>query len=115
MRARFEKNFTVHRWFDLPNQDKFVAQHGSAVMAIATDGHYGVPDNLFTRLPDLKIVSSYGVGYDAIDVATAPQHNIAVAHTPDVLNDEVANNAIMLWLALSRRLIAAEAWTCSSD
>ena len=75
-----------------------------------TDGHWGVPDNLMERLTNLEIVSSYGVGYDAIDADFAASKNIVVTHTPEVLNNEVADTAIMLWLAVYRKLIQADRW-----
>jgi lactate dehydrogenase-like 2-hydroxyacid dehydrogenase len=60
-------------------------------------------------------VSSYGVGYDAIDADDAAARGILVSHTPNVLNDEVADTAIMLWLATSRRLIQADKWARSGQ
>ena len=38
----------------------------------------------------LKVISNFGVGYDAIDAVEAAKRGIIVAHTPDVLNDEVS-------------------------
>jgi lactate dehydrogenase-like 2-hydroxyacid dehydrogenase len=55
------------------------------------------------------------VGYDAIDVAAAAARGVIVTHTPEVLNDEVANTAILLWLAVSRRLVPADRWVRSGD
>jgi lactate dehydrogenase-like 2-hydroxyacid dehydrogenase len=43
-------------------------------------------------------------------VNAALQRGITVSHTPGVLNDEVANTAIMLWLAVSRQLVGADAY-----
>ena len=47
---------------------------------------------LMDRLPNLRIISSLGVGYDKIDVAAAKARGILVTHTPDVLNADVANS-----------------------
>ena len=71
MKNRFDALFDVHVWFDQQDQDAFVDTHGAHVVGISTDGHWGVPDNLLARLPNLKVVSSYGVGYDAIDANDA--------------------------------------------
>ena len=49
-----------------------------------------------------------GVGVDAIDVAHACGKGITVTYTPDVLNDEVANLAIGLLLAVSRGIVRAD-------
>ena len=49
-----------------------------------------------------------GVGYDGVDVAAAKQRGIVVTHTPDVLNDDVADLAIGLMLACARQLPQAD-------
>jgi len=52
----------------------------------------------------LKIISRWGVGYDAIDVVAATRHGIVVAYTPGLLNDAVADYAFALLAALARRV-----------
>ena len=49
-----------------------------------------------------------GVGYDGIDVAAAKARGVVVTHTPDVLNDDVADLAIGLMLCAARQLPAAD-------
>ena len=58
---------------------------------------------LIDCLPDLKIIASFGVGYDGVDAAHAASRNVIVTNTPDVLNDDVANMAVTLLLTCSRR------------
>ena len=58
------------------------------------------------RLPNAKVISNYGVGYDGVDADYAAKKGIVVTHTPSVLDDEVANTAILLLLATDRRLVA---------
>lgn len=115
MAARLAAGFEVARLFDRPDRAAFLAAEGAGIVAVVTDGHWGVPPEVMAALPDLKVISSYGVGYDAIDAAAAAARGILVAHTPDVLNDEVADTAILLWLAVSRRLLAADRWVRSGD
>jgi len=50
------------------------------------------------KLPKLEFVSSFGVGYDNVDVKYAAAHGITVTNTPDVLNEEVADTALGLLL-----------------
>ena len=73
------------------------------VAGLATHGW--APVDLMDRLPKLKLVSSFGVGYDGIAADHAAAKGIIVTHTPNVLNDDVANTAIMLTLATMRRLV----------
>jgi lactate dehydrogenase-like 2-hydroxyacid dehydrogenase len=72
-----------------------------------------VPRELIAQLPKLEIVSVFGVGYDGVDVAAARERGIAVTHTPNVLNDEVADLAMALVLAVSRRLVEADRYVRS--
>lgn len=53
---------------------------------------------------DLKIISRWGVGFDAIDMEAATEQGIIVANTPNLLNDAVADYAFGLLLGLARRL-----------
>lgn len=51
----------------------------------------------------LKVVSTFGVGYDNIDVAAATERRIVVTNTPDVLVNATADVAFGLILAAGRR------------
>lgn len=78
------------------------------IRAIAAQGETRVTDELMAKLPALKLISVMGVGYDGIDVAAAKRRGVMVTHTPDVLNDEVADTAIGLMLCAARQLPAAD-------
>jgi glyoxylate reductase len=54
---------------------------------------------------NLKVVSTYSVGYDHIDVDFATKLGVYVSNTPDVLTDATADLTMALMLALSRRLV----------
>lgn len=112
MTERLAAEFEVTRLFDLPEAGRreYLKTHGPEFVAVVTDGHWGVPADVFNALPNLKVISSYGVGYDSIDASGAAERGILVSHTPDVLNDEVADTAVMLWLAVNRRLIPSDRW-----
>ncbi len=67
-----------------------------------------VPDKLneetIASLPgSVRIIATYSVGYEHIDVAAAKARGIAVLHTPDVLTDAVAETALFLTLGAARR------------
>ena len=87
---------------DLPG---FLAANGARIGAVSTNGHDGVPAEVMAALPNLKVVSVYGVGYDAVDAGAAAARGVIVTHTPGVLNDDVANTAVLLLLATTRRLV----------
>lgn len=54
--------------------------------------------------PSLKVVATYSVGTDHIDLTAARARGVRVAHTPDVLSDATADLAMALMLACARRL-----------
>ncbi|WP_206050338.1 2-hydroxyacid dehydrogenase [Oceaniglobus ichthyenteri] len=105
MMARFNAEFTVHPLKDIDDLAGFLAEHGPEITAVATNGHDGVKPQIMEGLPNLKVISCYGVGYDAVDTATCAERGIIVSHTPGVLNDDVANTALLLILAAARNLV----------
>lgn len=106
MRAQIADQFAPAYWRDLEDQDDWLHRHGAEVHYVLTDGHLGVPQALLNGLPNLRAISSYGVGYDAIDTDATTARGVPVSHTPNVLNDEVATTALMLFIATWRNLEA---------
>ncbi len=58
--------------------------------------------------PNLKVISTYSVGFDHIDVEAATKRGIYVTHTPGVLTDAVAEFTVGLLLAITRRILEAD-------
>lgn len=52
----------------------------------------------------LKLISRWGVGYDAIDIPAATRNGVVVAYCPGMLNEAVADYAFSLLCALARRV-----------
>lgn len=99
--------FTVHDRLDKVNPGEF-ARIAPRIRAITCGGDSRVSGELISQLPALEIISVMGVGYDGIDVEAAKSRGVTVTHTPDVLNDDVADLAIALMLAFSRQLVRAD-------
>jgi glyoxylate reductase len=60
------------------------------------------PDFL-KRLPDnIKIIATFSVGFDHVDVPAAKARGLAVTNTPDVLTDATADIALLLMLGAAR-------------
>jgi hydroxypyruvate reductase len=78
------------------------------VRAIATEANNGADRALMEKLPKLEIISVFGVGIDAVDLAAARQRNLPVTNTPGILADEVGDLAIGLMLASARQIVAAD-------
>ncbi len=105
MQAALEQKFTIHQLAKQADEQAWLAANGADMTYVLTDGHWGVRPDVMKHLPSIEVISCYGVGYDNIDAADCAGRGIVVTHTPNVLNAEVANTALMLWLATSRRLV----------
>lgn len=64
---------------------------------------------LIERLPaSIKLLATFSVGYEHIDVAAAQARAIQVSNTPDVLTDATADIALLCLLGAARRAWEAE-------
>jgi lactate dehydrogenase-like 2-hydroxyacid dehydrogenase len=100
--------YRVHRYWEADDREALLAAAGPQVRGVATDGHNGCSRAIIKVLPKLEVVASYGVGYDAVDVAACRERDIRVTNTPDVLNDAVAELTMGLMIALCRRIPQAD-------
>jgi D-3-phosphoglycerate dehydrogenase len=62
-------------------------------------------EKVFAALPDLRMVVRFGVGVDNIDLKGATKYNVQICNVPDYGTREVADHAVALMLALSRKVI----------
>lgn len=67
-------------------------------------GNDRVDGSVFAAAPQLKIVSRWGIGVDAVDLAAATAHGVVVTNTPGLTANAVADFSFCLMLALARRL-----------
>jgi glyoxylate reductase len=72
---------------------------------------------LIARLPDpIKMIATFSVGYEHIDIAACRAKGITVSNTPDVLTDATADTAILLMLGAARgaswgdRMVREDRW-----
>jgi lactate dehydrogenase-like 2-hydroxyacid dehydrogenase len=107
-----ESRFTVHWLHEIPDREAFLQKAGANISAMCTGSHTGVKtdDQLMAALPNLKIISNFGVGYDTIDAAAAARRGVIITNTPDVLTEEVADTAVGLLLSTIREFHRAEQW-----
>lgn len=103
-----ETHFDATRFWELPDQNVWLAQHGSRIRAIVTSGALGASSEVIGKLPNLEAIFSFGVGYDSIAVDAARDRGIVVTNTPAVLDDCVADTAMALTLDVMRRYSEAD-------
>jgi lactate dehydrogenase-like 2-hydroxyacid dehydrogenase len=103
-----EAGCTLHKVAGAPDPDTFMSAHADirAIACSATTER--VPGDLMARFPKLQIVSSFGVGYDHMDVKWAAEHGVILTNTPNVLTEEVADTALGLLLCTVREFPQAE-------
>jgi lactate dehydrogenase-like 2-hydroxyacid dehydrogenase len=97
--ASLDANFAVHPREKMPSPEVM-----SGIRAIVGGGEAKIDKALMDQLPALEMISICGVGYDGVDVAAAKARGVPVTHTPDVLNDDVADLAIALMLSIGRQV-----------
>ena len=102
-----------HRYDLLDDKLAFLDEMGAQIRAVVTSARFGVPTDLLDQLPNLEVITSFGVGHDVFDLKTLRDRGIRVSTTPDILTDDVADTAIMLMHATMRRLIAGDNWVRS--
>lgn len=108
--VELEKSYDVKKLYEASDRDAFIAGHADQVTAIATRGELGASAELIGKLPNLQIVSVYGVGYDAVNLDTCRERGIRVTNTPDVLTNDVADLGVAMMLCQSRGMTGAESW-----
>ncbi len=108
--VELEKSYDVKKLYEATDREAFIEGEAKQVTAIATRGELGASAELIAKLPNLKIVSVYGVGYDAVNLDACRERGIRVTNTPDVLTNDVADLGIAMMLCQSRGMIGAEQW-----
>lgn len=105
---RLQADFRVETLAAQPDARAYLDTHGRGIEAMVTSAAVGVDAALIDALPDLRVICSFGVGLDRIDVEAAHRRGIEVGYTPDVLNDCVADHAMALLLDVARQVSRAD-------
>ena len=92
---------------ECPNEHPLAATELAGWMAdidAAILGLDTVTEEVFAAAGRLRVISRYGVGVDAVDVAAATRHGVVVTITPGANSVAVAELAIALLMALARSI-----------
>ncbi|WP_020385431.1 2-hydroxyacid dehydrogenase [Kribbella catacumbae] len=101
------EHFDVIRLWEEDDPDAVLAERAKEITAVATGGTT-IDGAFLDKLPALRLVASFGVGYDKIDATAAAERGVIVTNTPGVLDNEVADTALGLLLMTVRELPQAE-------
>ena len=106
--AQLEAAYRVHRLYNAKDRAALLKEAAPVVRGIATGGRLGAGSDIIDALPKLEIIAINGVGTDAVDLERARARGIRVTTTPDVLTEDVADLALGLIIAVSRRICVAD-------
>ena len=93
----------------LNDADRLYSGEEIARLAEGCDGLLPCPTDRLTKAvidglpPSIRIISTFSVGYEHIDVGAAKARGIIITNTPDVLTDATADIALLLMLGAARR------------
>jgi glyoxylate reductase len=101
----------IEHWedYDAPPRSVLLekARDCDGIISLLTDK---IDEEFLTACPNIQVVSQLAVGYNNIDVDACTAHGVRVSNTPGVLTDTVAESALALLLACSRRVVEADTY-----
>src|ERR1700733_8443381 len=115
MLVRFGERFELMDAGGKPPGDVFTPEQLSGIRAMITSGSTLLGGAAMDALPKLDAIVCYGTGYDGLDLAAAASRGIAVGNSPGANAASVADIAVTLMLAVTRRLLPADHYVRSGD
>lgn len=99
----------LHRGDQITDQEELISFFQGARGAVTLLAN-PVTDRVLAACPELRVVANCAVGFDNIDLDSARRHGVWVTNTPDVLTEATADLTWALILAVTRRLVEADAY-----
>lgn len=115
--TRIDNDFEVRRKADgTPFQRGELLAAAEGADALFITPYDKLDADFFIRLsPSVKVISTYSVGVDHIDLPAAAERHIAIGYTPTAVTDPTADIALLLLLGASRRAFEAQELVRSGD
>jgi lactate dehydrogenase-like 2-hydroxyacid dehydrogenase len=112
---RAESTFTIRRWNQDPAAWQAALHDAQALLCTPADR---IDAALIAAMPSsVRVIGTFSVGYEHIDLQAAAARGVAVVNTPGVLSAATAEFTMLLLLAAARRagegerLLRAGAWS----
>src|ERR1700676_1563056 len=115
MMVRIGERFELMDAGGKPPAEVFTVEQLSGIRAMITAGGTPLGGAAMDTMPKLAAIVCYGTGYDGVDLAAAAQRQIAVGHSPAANASAVADLAVTLMLAVTRRLLPADQYVRSGS
>src|SRR6201986_1730376 len=113
--ARIGEKFELLDAGGKPPSEMFAADELAQGRAMITAGGTPLPGAMMDMMPNLAAIVCYGTGYDGVDLKAAAARKITVGHSPGANAASVADIAVTLMLAATRRLLIADNYVRSGD
>jgi len=113
--ARIGEKFELLDAGGKPPNEVFSADQLADIRAMITAGGTALPGRMMDMMPNLAAIVCYGTGYDGVDLKAAAERKIAVGHSPGANAASVADIAMTLMLAATRRLLVLDNYVRSGD
>jgi len=84
--------------------ETLLGEANETIDGIYTFGHPRLDGVLMDKVPNIKVISNYGVGVDHIVLEDAKERGIPVSNTPGVLDGATADLGFCLLMMAARRL-----------
>jgi lactate dehydrogenase-like 2-hydroxyacid dehydrogenase len=94
LEEQLQNRFNLFKLWAHSSLSDFLKNNSNSIKALVGNTKISADAELIESLPKLEIVSSYGVGLDKIDLTKCQEKGIRVTNTPDVLTDDVADEAV---------------------
>jgi lactate dehydrogenase-like 2-hydroxyacid dehydrogenase len=115
MMVRIGERFELMDAAGKPPHEVFTADQLSGIRAMIAAGGTPLGGAMMDKMPKLGAIVCYGTGYDGVDLAAAAERKISVAHSPAANASAVADLAVTLMLAVTRRLLPADEYVRSGS
>lgn len=108
--VRFAERFELMDTAGKRPNEVFSAELLAGIRAVLTAGGTTFSAETMDLMPQLAAIVCYGTGYDGVDLAAAAKRGIAIAHSPGANAASVADIAMTLMLASTRRLLVIDGY-----
>jgi lactate dehydrogenase-like 2-hydroxyacid dehydrogenase len=102
-------------YYAAADKPSLLKTESARIRGLVQGGGTVTPTSLLDALPNLEIISVFGVGYDGVPVDYCKKRGIKVTHTPDVLTDDVADVAVALIMMTGRAFARLERFVRSGE
>lgn len=101
-------DFTLVNRADYDSDAAMAAAHPDLRALVVIGGHQ-LSHETVESFGSLGLVACFGVGYDGVDLAHAASRGVVVTNCPNVNNEDVADHALGLFIAVVRNIVSGHA------